>query len=260
MLKGRQISRRPSWLWGAVAITIGAALIAAVVMAGQAHRAREAIMRADPETILGQPALARAALSIGHSGFIAHCASCHGDGRGNQPRGIPDLTDGDFLYGSGQVAEIEQIVLHGIRSGDPRGWQLAAMPAYARPRPYALEPIPPMSPGQIRDTVQFLRRKHGTETDDAAADRGGKLYAGSGGCYDCHGIDAGGDEAIGAPDLLDDVWLYGGSPAQLTRTIMYGRAGSSPAYAHVLSPVEARSIAVYVAALSQHRTKSAPHD
>lgn len=239
---------------------VGLALIAATVMAGDARRTRDAIMRADPETILHQPALAYAALEIGHRGFVAHCASCHGAGRGDPARGIPDLTDQAFLYGSGQVAEVEQIVLHGIRSGDPRGWQLAAMPAYARAKPYALEPIPPMSPGQIRDVVQLLMRKHGVETDPAAADRGARLYAGSGGCYDCHGTDAGGDEAIGAPSLLGDTWLYGGSPAALTRSIMGGRAGRSPAFAHILSPVEARSIAVYVAALSQHRTEAAPHD
>ena len=241
------------------AIGLIAAASASVVATHSRHM-RDDIMRADPETILDQPRLAHAALAIGQKGFAAHCASCHGQGEGNPARGIPDLTDRDFLYGSGQVAEIEQIVLHGIRSGDSRGWQLAAMPAYGHAKPYAAEPIPPMSPGQIQDVIQFLLRKHGVETDAQAADRGAKLYAGNGGCYDCHGNDGGGDEAIGAPNLLDDAWLYGGSPAVLTRTITYGRAGSSPAYARSLSPVEARSIAVYVAALSLHRTQDPAHD
>lgn len=252
--------RRSRRILGGGAVAIAVAAIAASVMAADAHRVRDRIMRADPETILDQPKLARSALAIGHDGFVAHCASCHGQGGGSPTRGVPDLTDGDFLYGAGQVSEIEQIVLHGIRSGDPRGWQLAAMPAFARAKPYAAEPIPPMSPGQIRDTVQFLMRKHGVETDPAAADRGAKLYGGSGGCYDCHANDGSGDEAIGAPNLLDDTWLYGGSPAALTRTIEGGRAGISPAFARTLSPIEARAIAVYVAALSHHRKQEPAHD
>lgn len=247
-------------IWGALAIATLVVVLIAWVKLADAHRMRHAIIRADPNTILDQPEIAQAALSLGHQGFVAHCASCHGVGRGDQARGIPDLTDGDHLYGSGQVDEIEQIILHGIRSGDPRGWQLASMPAYARAKPYGAEPIPPMSPAQIRDVVQFLMIKHGVETDRPAAARGAKFYAGSGGCYDCHATDGGGDEAIGAPNLLDDAWLYGSSPAALTRTIMGGRAGASLAFSHVLSPVEARTIAVYVAALSHHRKQDSAHD
>ncbi|WP_174296767.1 c-type cytochrome [Sphingomonas bacterium] len=238
--------------WSVVAAPVVLVALVAVVRTAHARDARDALMRADPETILATPALARTALALGHQGFVQHCASCHGTGGPDQARGMPDLTDGDYLYGTGKVAEIEQIVLHGIRSGDPRGWQLAAMPAYSHAKPYAAEPIPPMTPAQIGDMIQFLQFRHGTATDAAAAARGAKVYAGSGGCYDCHGNDAAGDEAIGAPNLLDDVWLYGGSPATLARTFREGRAGVSPAYAHALSPAEARAIAVYVADLARH--------
>ena len=239
--------------WIIAALPIAAMAVTVFIAASRGREDRRALVRADPETILDTPALARTALALGREGFVRHCASCHGTGGPDQARGVPDLTDGDFLYGSGQVAEIEQIILHGIRAHDPRGWQLAAMPAYAHAKPYAAEPIPPMTPEQIRDVIAFLQSRHGASTDSSAAARGGKLYAGSGGCYDCHGKDAGGDEAIGAPNLLDDVWLYGGSPAALERTIREGRAGISPAFARTLSPVEARAIAVYVAALARHK-------
>lgn len=232
----------------------------AVLGAGKvrAHRAEAEIMRADPETVLDRPELARVALADGQSGFAKHCASCHGTGAGDPARGIPDLTDGDFLYGEGQVGEIEQIILHGIRSGDRRGWHLASMPAYATPRPYAEEPIPPMTPAQLTDVTQFLMAKHGRASDQAAALRGEGIFAGSGGCYDCHGKDAGGDEAIGAPNLLDDVWLYGdGSPRAIEQTLERGRAGFSPAFARTLTPTEAREIAVYVASLAKHPKQGA---
>lgn len=238
-----------------------ATLAVAGTMRARAYHAEGALMRADPEGILNQPDLARFALANGHSGFAKHCASCHGIGTGDPSRGLPDLTDGDFLYGDGQVAEIEQIILHGIRSGDRRGWQLASMPAYATPRPYKDEPIPPMTPAQVEDVTQFLLDKQGKATDGAAARRGEQVFAGSGGCYDCHGKTAGGDPAIGAPNLLDDVWLYGdGSPRAIEQTLMRGRAGFSPAFARTLTPTEARAIAVYVASLSRHPKKESPGD
>ena len=232
----------------------------AVALTVRAAHARDALMRADPETILADSRLARTARSLGRKGFVAHCAGCHGDGRGDPGRGMPDLTDGDFLYGSGQVAEIEQIVLHGIRSGDPRGWNLASMPAYAQPKPYAAEPIPPLSPGEIQDATQFVLGRRGGAADLAAAARGASIYAGRGGCWDCHGSDGGGDDAIGAPNLLDDVWLYGGSRDSIPRSITQGRAGVSPAFARLLSASDARAIAVYVASLSRHRSEDASRE
>jgi len=212
------------------------------------------LLRADPETILADGDLAAAALSIGKRGFADHCAACHGQGQADPARGIPDLRDGDHIYGSGRVAEIEQIVLHGIRSGDPRGWNLASMPAYAQLRPYAAEPIPALMPDEVQDLVQFIQSRHGNDVAAAAADRGAKLYSGRAGCYDCHGPDGGGDETIGAPNLLDDVWLYGDkSSRSIELSIIRGRAGASPAYARVLTPLEARSIAVYVASLPRSK-------
>ncbi len=232
-----------------VAVTAMATVGAAAVFSAEA-RHRAAIMRADPEVILTQPDLRHATLVLGRDVFVRRCASCHGAGRGDPARGIPDLTDHDHLYGSGQVAEIEQIVLHGIRSGDPRGWHLAAMPGYAQPLPYPSEPaIKPLSPTDVADVVKYLRRGHATEP--VAAARGRAIYDGRGACWDCHGPDGAGNPAIGAPNLNDTIWLYGGTSAALTATLERGRAGNCPAFARVVSPVEARSVAVYVAGLSR---------
>ena len=239
-----------------VGLLLAAIAVSALVI--QRH-SREAIMRADPESILADPKLARTALSLGRDGFAEHCASCHGTGKGNPRRGIPDLTDGDYLYGEGQVAEIETIILHGIRSADSRGWDLADMPAYARARPYAREPIGPLQPEQISDITQFVLQLRGGTTDTAAVARGQVLFKGRGACWDCHGPDGGGDNAIGAPNLADDVWLYGdGSAAAIAASIAQGRAGRSPAFARHLTATEVRAIAVYVALLSRHTNKDQP--
>ncbi len=251
------LSRR---IWGIVALAV-AAIVLATALTVHARDVRDRIMRTDPQAILGRPELADRAIAIGRAGFATHCVQCHGTGTADPARGIPDLTDEDFLYGSGQVDEIEQIVLHGIRSGDPRGWNLASMPAYATAKPYAAEPIPPLRPSEIRDIVEFMMRRHGKPATTAAADRGGTLFSTSGACWDCHASDGGGDDAIGGPNLLDDIWLYGdGSRAALTRSIAQGRAGVSPAFARRLSASDARAIAVYVASLSHPRPKDPARD
>ena len=90
-------------------------------------------LQADADRILDDPRLAPKTLARGRDVFLAHCAGCHGaDGRGSTATGTPDLTDQDFLYGTGRVSEIESIVLHGIRSGDDKGWDLAWMPAFGQ--------------------------------------------------------------------------------------------------------------------------------
>lgn len=245
--RGRQI-----WI-AAAALVLIAAVSLAFVRAGEARRA--ALLRADPDAIPGDAELAGRALSRGRVVFAQVCASCHGDGgKPDQRFGVPDLTDADHLYGSGGVAEIEQIVLHGIRSRDSRGWNLAVMPAYAHARPSATDPaVKPLSPRDVADLTQFLLSFTGRSADPGAAARGRSLYAGRGGCYDCHGSDAGGDPAIGAPTLSDDVWLYGGSPAAIARTLKDGRQGVSPAFAKRLAPADVRAVAVYTASLEREQ-------
>lgn len=223
-----------------------------------AHEMHAAMMRADPETILSDPGLAKPALSLGRSVYLRHCSSCHGTrGQPDPVAGVPDIADGDFLYGNGSASEIELIVLHGIRAGDDKGWNLARMPTYAHQHPYAAEPIPPLRPGEIDDVVQYLIAVRGPAADEGAALRGAAIFTGKGGCFDCHGPDGGGDPAVGAPNLRDGITLYGdGSPAALYRSIAGGRAGISPAFARYLTPLEARAVAVYVASLPQSHRKT----
>lgn len=245
------VSRRPRLI--ALALLFLALLaIALAIHASATRRKGEALISADPETILTDATLRQTARSMGGAIFADNCASCHGaQGRGDG-RGIPDLSDGDWLYGQGMVAEIEQTILYGIRSGNMRGWNLAYMPAYARARPYGREAIAPLRPAEVRDVSLFIRSLHDrTGLDPAAVARGAAIYGGKGGCWDCHGGDAGGDPAIGAPDLVDDVWLYGdGSAAAIAQSVAHGRSGRMPAFARKLTPVEVRAVAAYVASLS----------
>lgn len=211
-------------------------------------RAEAQLLRADPDTPLGST-MRRIALAQGQRVFRDRCAGCHGvKGRGGTG---PDLTDGDWIYGAGGVGEIEQIIAYGIRSGHPKGWNLADMPAYASPTPNPRYPVPQLGPQDIDDLVAYLRGRRGAPSDPAAAARGRAIFTVRAGCYDCHAPDARGDPAVGAPNLTDDIWLYGGADSQVADSIVHGRAGRMPALGAVLSAAEIREAALYVHSLSQ---------
>ncbi|HZU64665.1 MAG TPA: c-type cytochrome, partial [Novosphingobium sp.] len=217
------------------------------------------LVAADPDRILATPALRATAIAQGGPLFARHCAACHNaDGRGRPDLGAPDLTDADWLYGSGRVDQIEQIIRHGIRAGDTRGQALADMPAFGRARPSASEPFVPLGPGEIALLVDWLHYLEGRAPLTGPARAGGQIYAGKGGCWDCHGADGHGDPAIGAPDLADRVWLYGdGSAGAIARSITYGRRGVMPAFARRLSAAETRALAAYVATLASPHAPAA---
>lgn len=226
-------------------------LVAAVLVHSSVLEGR--LLRADPNAVPGDAALVGFALGRGEALFEAHCAACHGNqGQGDPGRGIPTLSDGDWLYGTGSVSDIEQVVKYGIRSYHPKSWNLAIMPAYAMPQPSARDgKIPSLSPADIRDLVEFLIREQGRGADGAAAVRGAALFAGAGGCYDCHATDAKGDSAIGAPNLTDGITLYGdGSRESLWMSIAYGRHGLCPAWVGRISPAGMREVALFVYSLS----------
>jgi len=201
------------------------------------------------------------ARSRGEALFEAHCAACHGArGQADPARGIPDLSDNDWLYGTGSVSDIEQIIKFGIRSHHPKAWNLAIMPAYATARPSIRDDkIPALSPGNIRDLVEFLAREQGRSADAAAAKRGAELFGGVAGCYDCHAADGKGDSSIGAPNLTDRITLYGdGSRESLSMSIAYGRHGMCPAWATRISAAGIREVALFVYSLSHPQDRAAP--
>ncbi len=209
---------------------------------------RARLMRADPDAIMGDAELTRFAVASAQPVYDQRCASCHGDHlQGNSRDGVPDLAHPTWLYGEGRVAQIEHTILHGIRSGDPKGWNLADMPAFGEANPYKRYRIEPLEPGDIRDVIEFILVTGHKPGDKVAAARGAKIFAAKGQCFDCHSADAQGDAAIGAPNLIDDVWLYGnGSREDIYDSISRGRAGICPPWDQVLSPVMVRALAVLV--------------
>jgi cytochrome c oxidase cbb3-type subunit 3 len=184
------------------------------------------------------------------------CAGCHGVRfTGDRVRGIPDLSDDDWLYGSGRATEIERIILYGIRSGNGKGWNLAYMPGYGSAKSRRPAGVDRLTPGDIRDTVEYLRTLEERPADAEAARRGRQIFLGRGGCHDCHAPDGRGDTAIGAPNLADGIWLYGdGSRESVFDSIARGHSGSCPAWTRHLEAWQARALAVYVAGAARAAT------
>jgi cytochrome c oxidase cbb3-type subunit III len=234
----------------------GAAAVALTIYNGH----REALLlRADPDAIPANRPMMQFAATRGAAKFRAYCASCHAvAGNGDRIRGIPDLTDGDWLFGSGMVSEIERVVAYGIRSGNAKAWNLARMPGFARAQPSPADArILPLSPGNIRDVTEFLISLQRGAADAAAASRGAQVYFGAGGCFDCHSPDGKGDPAIGAPNLADNVTLYGdGSRGALFESIADGRQGVCPAFIARLDAAAIREVALYVYTLSHPTDKT----
>src|SRR5271167_2079896 len=151
----------------AAGLTVGALVVAVVAIHFvRATNLRARLMRADPDTIAGVAELRDYAVAVGQPAYDRHCASCHGaQMQGDRSRGAPNLTDDDWLYGEGRAAQIEYTILHGIRSGDPKGWNQADMPAFAELVPYRRTKIPPLGPGEIGDVVEYLLVKAGKPGD-----------------------------------------------------------------------------------------------
>jgi cytochrome c oxidase cbb3-type subunit 3 len=106
--------------------------------------------------------------------------------------------------------------------------------------------------------VEFLRRLEKRPADAEAAARGAEIFAGKGGCYDCHGNDGSGDSAIGAPDLTDGIWLYGdGSRESVFHSIAYGHQGACPAWINRIEPAAIRALAVYIHAAAHPKDGTA---
>lgn len=167
-----------------------------------------------------------AALDIGKSLFANYCAQCHGSA-GLGARGFPNLTDDDWLYG-GEATKIEQSIVQG-RSG--------VMPPLAAVFP---------DDAAIDEMVRYVQNMaDGMDTDSPAHAKYMTL------CIACHGADGSGLQALGAPSLIDDIWLYGSSAEEIRKSIAEGRNGVMPAHGNLIGPDRARILAAYVYSLSR---------
>ncbi|MGF1456165.1 MAG: cytochrome-c oxidase, cbb3-type subunit III [Alphaproteobacteria bacterium] len=188
------------------------------------------------EEVRSDPALLEFALAAGASAFGDNCATCHG--RGAQGFvGYPNLNDDAWIWG-GTLDAIYTTLLYGIRSGDDQA-RFNIMPAYGKDGIFTED--------QVNDLVEYVVNLSGREADQAAVSRASTNYEEQ--CSACHGLEGKGIQDLGAPNLSDNIWLYGGDRDALYQTIYYSRAGVMPGWKNRLTDTTIRALAIYVHSL-----------
>lgn len=201
----------------------------AAVDAAQAPR-MAALEQADLSTLGQDPELESFAVNAGAALFRNNCSTCHGSGAAGA-KGYPNLLDDEWLWG-GSFEDIATTVRHGIRNDEDPDARFSQMPAFGEF----------MSRGEIATLAGHVAAL--PQGADPLAGPGGQLFADN--CASCHGADARGDREQGAPNLTDAIWLYGGSEAEIARTITRGPFGVMPAWGERLGEAEVRALAAYV--------------
>ena len=206
----------------------------------EAHAARNAdlveeLTAADLAALPPGSDLHRYAVARGGAVFRAHCSQCHGSGAAGA-KGYPNLLDDDWLWG-GDLAAIRHTVAHGIRNEQDPEARYSEMPAFGEILP---EP-------EIAAVVEHVVSLSSQDYDAALAATGAELYADN--CAACHGAGGLGDREMGAPNLADAIWLYGGSREELTQSVRAARFGVMPPWGGRLSEADVQAVSVYVHSL-----------
>lgn len=171
---------------------------------------------------------------IGRRLFLQNCAQCHGSDARGQSVGFPNLTDDDWLYG-GSGDKIVETLINGRQAAMP-GW------------------LEQFGEQGVEEVVAYVLSLSGRKVDQALANKGEARFAV---CAACHGMDGKGNQTIGAPNLTDNIWLYGGSKRAVTETLYYGRNGVMPAFKDTLGEDKIHVVAAYVYSLSNQPPASA---
>ena len=174
------------------------------------------------------------AQAIGERLFMNNCAQCHGsDARGS--KGFPNLADGDWLHG-GTPDKIRETIAQG---------RIGTMPPMA---------AAVGTPEDVRNLSHYVLSLSGSPHDSLRASLGKSKF---GACAACHGMDGKGNQALGAPNLTDDIWLHGWGEAAITAMINSGKTNQMPAQADKLTEAQIGVLSAYVWSLSGKQVAAA---
>ncbi|MDH5361278.1 MAG: cytochrome-c oxidase, cbb3-type subunit III [Gammaproteobacteria bacterium] len=168
------------------------------------------------------------ATQIGQRLFLNYCATCHGSDAGGGA-GFPNLRDKDWLYG-GSAEAIKTSIMHGRRGMMPP-WGAA------------------LGEQGVDEVTTYVMSLSGRQVDAAKASAGKTRFNMM--CVACHAADGSGNQAMGAPNLTDKIWLYGGSEKAIQASIRDGRSGVMPAHKDFLGEDKVHVLAAYVYSLSK---------
>lgn len=194
------------------------------------------VEKAEPAAILADAKLMTRVRQTGATLFGDNCAVCHGlDARGG--KGYPDLLGATPLWGS-DPAVLQETIRVGINGQHPET-RTAQMLAFGKDGMIPLADV-----RNVVAYVQSLSAAPGTVPAEKA-EAGKAVFAAN--CASCHGENGKGNVEMGAPDLTDKSWIYGGSAEAIFDTVWYGRQGHMPAWEGRISAVDRKILALYLA-------------
>lgn len=191
------------------------------------------IQAASLEQIRRDPELLNFAIAGGRSAFQTNCMQCHGAG-GAGSTGFPALVDDEWLWG-GKLDDILRTIRYGIRNANEKS-RNTPMPRFGADGLLTADQV-----GQVTDYVLSLSGR------GKATPEGAKIFQEQ--CAACHQASGKGNQEMGAPDLTDGLWLYGGSRDAVYRSIFYARNGSMPAWDGRLDDATLKMLTLYVHSL-----------
>ncbi len=165
--------------------------------------------------------------------FKENCAACHGTGAEGKA-GFPNLNDDDWLWG-GKLTDIYNTISYGIRSTSDKT-RVSQMPAFGKDGILKQHQI-----NIVSDYVLSLSTGKGYSSE------GAELFKQN--CASCHGDTGKGNREVGAPNLADNIWLYGSSKEAIINQINNPQSGIMPSWEGRLSDTSIKQLALYVFSL-----------
>lgn len=166
--------------------------------------------------------------AIGQRLFLNNCAACHGsDAKG--AKSFPNLTDTDWLHG-GSPDKILETITHGRRG------QMPVMAAAVG------------GPEEVRQVANYVLSLSGSGHNSILAELGKEKFKAA--CAACHGADGKGNQAIGAPNLSDKIWLHGFGEQAIMDMVNNGKTNVMPAQEARLTADQIKVVASYIWGLS----------
>ncbi|KAB0266847.1 cytochrome-c oxidase, cbb3-type subunit III [Microvirga brassicacearum] len=207
----------------------------------QAAAAREVwtkrIESEDYATVQADPGLMQSVRDSGRTLFTDNCAVCHG-GKATGGPGYPNLTGASWLWG-GSPEMVAETLRVGINSGHPEA-RTSQMLAFGRDQMLSRADVE-----NVTTYVQSLSKPAMSKNADTKSPAAGtKAFETN--CISCHGENGKGNPELGAPDLTDHFWIYGGDRQSIYTSIFNGRQGFMPSWEDRLSPLERKILTLYV--------------
>lgn len=192
------------------------------------------------DDIRKDPKLMRIVRQTGQTLYRENCAACHGSSAQGS-KGYPSLTNASWLWG-GDPATVAETIRVGINSSH-KDSRLSQMMAFGRDGV--------LKEREVDDVVDYVRSlsdpKVARDTPAPRLDAGRAVFAAN--CAACHGDDGKGKAEMGAPDLTDHFWIYGGDLQSVSSSVWSGRQGKMPTWEERLSALDRKMLALYLTGL-----------